>query len=179
MRRYVLTCGSIAGTIIIATAIVASEFADTRRAASLEWLGYLIMVLALSVIFVGIRRYRDRELGGAIRFSTGFLVGFGISSVAAVIYVVAWELYLAATDHAFIDVYIEAVLEERRAEGARGTELDELSAGMESIREQYADPLFRIPMTFLEILPVGLIVTLFSAFLLRSDGKPSASARTD
>ena len=176
MRRYLLIYGSIAGAIVILTAIVASEFADTRRAASLEWLGYVIMVLALSLIYVGIRRYRDEQLDGTIGFSTGFLVGFGISSVAAIIYVVAWELYLAATDHAFIDVYIEAVLEERQGDGMTDSELEELSAGMESIRKQYADPLFRIPMTFLEILPVGLIITLISAFLLRTDKEPPASA---
>ncbi len=34
--------------------------------------------------------------------------------------------------------------------------------------ESYRNPLFRIPMTFIEIFPVGLLVALISAALLRN-----------
>jgi hypothetical protein len=40
--------------------------------------------------------------------------------------------------------------------------------GLETMRTQYANPLFRVPMTFLEIFPVGLLVALVSALLLRN-----------
>ena len=39
---------------------------------------------------------------------------------------------------------------------------------MERLREQYANPVFRLPITFLEIFPVGLLITLVSAGLLRN-----------
>jgi len=32
----------------------------------------------------------------------------------------------------------------------------------------YANPLFRMPITFTEILPVGILVSLFPALLLRN-----------
>ena len=36
------------------------------------------------------------------------------------------------------------------------------------MRASYANPLFRIPMTFMEIFPVGFLVALVSALLLRN-----------
>jgi hypothetical protein len=39
---------------------------------------------------------------------------------------------------------------------------------MESFKVQYADPLFRMPMTFMEIFPVGLLISLISAAVLRN-----------
>jgi hypothetical protein len=36
------------------------------------------------------------------------------------------------------------------------------------MRAEYANPLYRLPMTFLEIFPVGFIVALVSAALIRS-----------
>ena len=40
------------------------------------------MIVALSVIFLGVKRYRDQELGGVIRFGTAFMLGLGIAAVA-------------------------------------------------------------------------------------------------
>jgi hypothetical protein len=33
---------------------------------------------------------------------------------------------------------------------------------------QYADPLYRLPMTFIEIFPIGVLVSLIAAALLRN-----------
>ena len=41
----------------------------------------------------------------------------------------------------------------------------------------YANPLFRLPITFTEILPVGLIVSLISALLLRNSRFMPARAK--
>jgi hypothetical protein len=39
---------------------------------------------------------------------------------------------------------------------------------MEAFKLQYANPMIRMPMTFAEIFPVGLLVSLVSAGLLRN-----------
>jgi hypothetical protein len=39
---------------------------------------------------------------------------------------------------------------------------------MEAFKVQYANPMFRLPMTFAEIFPVGVLVSLVSAGLLRN-----------
>lgn len=177
MKRIILIYGVIAGAIVIASAILGIELVDsseTAAIANLEYLGYLIMLVALSIIFIGIKKYRDHELGGVITFGTAALVGLGISAVAGVVYVAAWEVYLATTGYAFMDDYIASVMAAREAEGATGAELKETAASMESMRAQYQDPLFRLPITFLEIFPVGMLITLVSsAFLRKSENLPA------
>ena len=135
-----------------------------------EVVGYLVMLVALTLIFVGVKRYRDQDMGGLIRFGSAFAVGLGITLVASFIYVVAWEGYLMATDHAFINDYVAEALEQKEAEGVSAEIMAEEVDKMESIRVQYAKPWYRLPMTFLEIFPVGLLVSLISAGLLRNPG---------
>lgn len=178
MLRYMLIYGALSGAIVIGSAVLGSSLAGTEHVAGLEWLGYLIMLLALTLVFVGIKQYRDRVLGGVIRFGTGVLLGLGMSVVAGIIYVAVWEVYLATTDHAFIEAYTTGLIEARRAEGLSGPELQALIAEMETLQAQYANPLFRLPMTFLEIFPVGLLVTLVSAAILRNSRVLPARAAT-
>lgn len=84
------------------------------------------------------------------------------------IYVIGWEITLAVTDFAFIDSYSTAAVETARAKGASAAEIEALAARMDDFRRQYANPLFRMPVTFVEIFPVGVLVSLISAALLRN-----------
>ena len=119
MGRIILPYGAIAGAVTIGTMIAFTLPSEDGVGGSV-WLGFLVMILALSVIYLGIRRYRDHELGGVIRFRTGVLLGLGITLVAGTVYVAAWEVYLSVTDYAFIDGYTEAVIAGREAEGMDG-----------------------------------------------------------
>lgn len=166
MLRITLLFGGVAGTGIILTTIMGLALNDGQHGNML--IGYLVMLVALSLIFVGVKRYRDQELGGVITFGKAFLVGLAISAVASLFYVVIWDIYLAATDYAYISDYAAGLLEAKRQAGASEEELAALAAQQEEIVKNYANPLFRIPVTFSEIFPVGLVVSLVSAFLLRN-----------
>ena len=116
-------------------------------------LGYLTMIVALSVIFLGVKRYRDQELGGVIRFGTAFMLGLGIAAVASLAYVILWEVYLSATDYAFIRDYTESILAAFEADGLVGAALQVEIDSMNELKARYANPLYRLPMTFLDIFP--------------------------
>ncbi len=131
-------------------------------------LGYLIMLVALSAVFLAIKRHRDVDCGGVIRFWPAFGLGLGISFVASVFYVVAWEAALAVTGMDFAGEYAKLLVEQQKAQGVSGEALDRFVADMAKFQAQYADPLFRVPMTLVEIFPVGLLVSLVSAGLLRN-----------
>ena len=177
MQKIILTYGAIGGAVSISAIILSLTLPGVQDfGRSLEWLGYLIMLVALSTVFIGIKRYRDLESGGSISFNQGLLVGLGIATVAGVVYVLIWEVYLAITDHRFIQDYTQTIIAAREAEGMAGPELEALRAEMAEMREQYANPVFRLPMTFLEIFPVGLLITLVSATLLRKSSFMPASA---
>lgn len=164
MTRIIFINGVISGAVIILGILGTMMISGTHSL----WLGYLIMLVALSSILVGVKQYRDRDLGGTIRFGKALLMGLGIATVASIAYVLIWEAYLALTHYTFMDQYIKAMLAPKRAAGVTGTEYQKAVAEMASMRRQYANPLFRMPMTFLEIFPVGLLIALISAALLRN-----------
>lgn len=165
--KYPLTYGLLSGLVIIATMLTGILVTDQQNFFSSEWFGYLVMLIALSFIFVGVKRYRDVERGGVIGFKPAFLMGLSIAAVAAVAYIVVWEIYLASTGYVFMDDYFAGIARARAAEGVPEETIAKELASMEWMRENYGNPLFRVPMTLLEIFPVGLLVALISAALLR------------
>lgn len=167
MKKIVLVYGSIAGVVIIASAIVGITLADASQVAALEWLGYLVMIAALSLVFVGVKQHRDQDLGGVIRFGSALKVGLGIVLVASVIYVAVWEVYLATTDYAFMDEYAASIVDRRAEDGATPEELEAVREEMAVMAARYDSPPVRVLITFLEIFPVGLLVALGSAAVLR------------
>jgi len=130
--------------------------------------GYLTMLVALSAVFLAIKSWRDEDLGGVVRFWPALGLGLAISAVASVLYVLAWEAALAVTHMDFAGGYARALIAQQRARGVSGEALDRYIAQMETFKAQYADPLYRLPMTFTEIFPVGVLVSLVSAGLLRN-----------
>ncbi|KQY34658.1 hypothetical protein ASD21_20310 [Caulobacter sp. Root1455] len=168
MTRTILTYGLVSGLIVIAGIIGTIVIPGANTHHSNVWLGYLVMLIGLSAILVGVKRHRDQVLGGVIKFHQAFLMGLAIALIASVAYVLVWEAYLAATHYTFMDHYVAATLEAKRAAGLAGPAYDELAANLETMRRQYANPLLRMPMTFAEIFPVGLLISLISAILLRN-----------
>ncbi|OOG46664.1 DUF4199 domain-containing protein, partial [Rhodanobacter sp. C01] len=95
-------------------------------------------------------------------------VGLGVSFIAGIFYVVAWEAVQAMTHMDFATSYANAIIASEKAKGASAEALAKLTADMEAFKVQYANPMYRLPMTFAEIFPVGVLVSLVSAGLLRN-----------
>lgn len=165
--KYPLVYGSIAGGIIIFLSGIIFAVAQGVHTTS-PLLGYLVMLVALSMIFVGVKRYRDVEQGGVIRFGKALAVGLGIAAVAAFLYVVAWEILFAFTGEAFLNGYIETMSREMQSAGKTPGEIQGAVDEMRAFGESYRNPLVRIPVTFAEIAPVGIVVALASAAVLRN-----------
>lgn len=169
MFRTITIYGLISGAVVaLAITLVSVIGSDASHGSGSLWLGYLIMLVALSSILVGVKQYRDDVLGGVIGFGRALLVGLGIAVVAGIAYAAVWEAYLALTHYTFMDNYIAQILAAKRAAGVSGAAYQKAAAEMETMRIQYANPLYRVPMTFMEIFPVGLLIALVSAALLRN-----------
>ena len=166
MSRFVLIYGLLAGVISISLILVSFVLGGELGTGSV-WLGYLIMLASLSLIFAGIKRYRDIELGGVIRFWAATGMGLGIAVVSGVVYAIGWEVYLWLTDYSFFPEYTKATIEAKRAAGASAAEIAKLTKEMADLGKQYTQPLYRMVMTLLEILPVGVVVSFISGALLR------------
>ena len=167
MTRYAFIYGIISGGIaaIVLTVGIASDLSNHTTSL---WFGYLVMLVALSLILVGVKRYRDVECGGVIRFGRAFGLGLAIAAVAGLVYALVWESYLQLSGYDFMADYTKSILDGMRAEGASPGAIQAKAAEMNAMAETYRNPIFRIPMTFIEIFPVGIVVALISAGLLRN-----------
>jgi uncharacterized membrane protein YhaH (DUF805 family) len=169
MLRRIGVYGVIAGLLVGVPMVLGMVFLPRDATGSNgQLIGYTTMLIALSVIFLAIKRFRDIDRGGVIHFLPAFLMGLGVSAVAGVVYVLAWELSLAITQMDFAGEYTRATLAREAAKGASAEALAKMKADMEAFAKSYANPLFRLPMTFIEIFPVGVLVSAVSAGLLRN-----------
>lgn len=166
--KYALIYGGIAGAIAVGIVSAMIGLHLTSHDSTAMLVTYLVMLMALSLIFVGVKRYRDVECGGVIRFGRAFLLGLGMAAAAGLIYAVGWEIFQATSGYDFMAEYSASILERMRAEGATAAAIEAKAAEMREFAESYRNPLFRLPMVFVEIFPVGLLVALVSAALLRN-----------
>ena len=170
MLRTILLYGAVAGLIVgtplfVETVTLKGHMPEGGVGMAI---GYTTMLVALSVVFLAVKRRRDVEGGGVIRFWPALGLGLGISLVAGLFYVVAWDLALAVTGMDFGREWAKIMVESARAKGLTGAALAKAQADGEAFRVAYANPLLRWPMTFAEIAPVGLLVSLASAAVLRN-----------
>ena len=169
MLRTILKYGLIAGLVVGGFEL--AIFVLFRGMPPLKYgmvVGYTTMLIALSAVFVGIKRHRDLDRGGVIGFWPALGVGLGISFIAGIFYVAAWEAVQSMMHMDFASSYANAIIASQKAKGASAEALAKLSADMETFKVQYANPLYRLPMTFVEIFPIGVLVSLVSAGLLRN-----------
>lgn len=169
MLRDILKYGIIGGLIVAALMALSIPLVRGTPAEAYGMaIGYLTMLIALSTVFVAIKRRRDHVLGGVIRFWPAFGLGIGISIVAGILYVLAWEAMLPLLPGDFMGEMIARAIADQKARGMSGEALAQFVAQMEQFRRDYANPFYRMPITFTEIFPVGVLVSLVSAGLLRN-----------
>ena len=171
MLSYMLRYGIVSG-LIVATPMVwrmlAAKPGATEEPVSGMLLGYLTMIVALTAVFLGVKAYRDKVLGGAIRF----LPGTGPGSRHQRRGVRALCHRLGNLDR-LQQLRLHRVLQElhggsARAHGASGPELNQAIADADAFAKMYVNPLYRLPMTFIEMFPVGVLISLITAAILRN-----------
>ena len=176
MTRVVLIFGLIAGAILSAMMVVNTTLVDQIGFDTAEIIGYTTIVLAFLMVFFGIRSYRDNIYGGSISFWKAAGIGVLIALVASACYVITWEVisYWLVPD--FAEKYAAHVLEEAREAGATEQELAARAGELARFRQQYQNPLIKAGYTFLEVFPIGLVIALASAAILRRRKTPASLA---
>src|SRR5688572_32076633 len=167
MLRIILIYGVIGGFIVAVPMAVSWLTSDGTIPENAALYGYSSMLLAFTMVFVGIKHYRDKVCGGVIRFLPALGVGLGISAVASLFWVVGWEITLA-TGFDFATAYSDSVVAAAEARGAPAAEIDRIRSETAEFLARYANPLFRLAVTFVEMFPIGALISLLSAALLRN-----------
>ncbi len=175
MKKIVLRFGLASGVILVLMTVVPLGMSGGAiNFDQGELIGFSAMVLSFLLVFFGIRSYRDNVAAGTIGFGKAFQVGFLITLITCMMYVVAWEITYFNFIPDFLDRYTAHVLAKMRASGESEAAIGKEAAKMATMAKYYANPLFNSAITFMEVFPVGLIVTLVSAAILRK--KPRADA---
>jgi hypothetical protein len=171
MKKNIIIYGLIAGGIVsilmLATVNYISHCEGNVDYGTSMLIGYASMLLAFSLVYVGIRNYRDKYNGGEISFGKAFKIGVMIVLIASTIYVVAWLIDYFFFIPDFMEKYAARELDKLKAAGASQAEIDKQTKEMANFARMYKNPFFNAMMTYVEILPVGLIVTLISSLILK------------
>ena len=167
MKRIVLTYGLISGAIIAALMVATIPFLDRIGFDYGMVIGYTSMVVAFLLVFFGIRSYRETIGKGEISFGRAFKVGILITLISCICYVVAWEILYFNFLPDFAEKYSSYIIEKDRASGASAEQLAKRAEEMKNMKSLYDNPFFNAAITFLEPFPIGLIMTLISAGILR------------
>ncbi len=172
MKRNILVFGGISGALVatfmgISMAMMAGTGEHSSGNGSMI-VGFASMVVAFSLVFVGIKNYRDKQNGGTLTFGKGFLLGFMISLLASTIYVITWAIEFHYFLPNFIDMYAAMQIKELKESGISGAVLDEGIKSIETASYKYKNSAFYFTMmTYAEILPVGIIITIISSLILK------------
>ncbi len=172
MRKLVWTYGVGAGlvmAVLLAISIPMMKNSLSTGTSTGEFLGYLSMILALSVIFFAIKSYRDRHMQGRISFAKAFKIGLFITLITSAIYTLAWMFLSDWIYPDFMSDYMTGVLNGMQSEGASEAEMAAKRTDMEKYVAMFENPLIKIGVTFLEIFPVGLVVSLVAALILKNN----------
>ena len=163
MCKIVLVYGIIAGLLMDAMFLISFSLMEKGILPEhSELLGYTTMIIILSLIFFGIKSYRDKHNNGAMTYWKGFKVGIAIAGMASLFYYNSTDL-----KDTFMQKYTDQILKNMQQEGKSQEEIDKKKEEMNSMAEMYKNPFIRFGMTLMEIFPVGLAITLISAGVLR------------
>lgn len=170
MKKHILIYGLIAGIavslpmlLVISNCMSSGNF---ESGASMI-IGYASMIIVFSMVFVGIKNYRDKFNGGEITFGKSFKMGILIVLVASTIYVITWQIDYFFYFPDFAEKYSSHVLEKMKTDGSSAADIQQKTEEMAKFVVWYKNPIYNALMTYAEIVPVGLIVTVISSFILK------------
>lgn len=177
MKRIIRTYGLISGAICIVmftlTAIFWKEIGWERSMA----VGYATMILSLGVIFFAVLSYKNNVGSGYISFGRAFKIGLWVTVISSLFYTLTWLVIYYNTEPNIMDQYYIHSVEKMKASAATEAQLAEAAKNRE-----WGMKIFQNPVTnflwvfFFEPFPIGLIISLITALLLRSKKKPAEVA---
>ena len=174
MKKTVLTFGLISGAMMALMMFATLPFLHRIGFDKGAIVGYTSMILSFLLVFFGIRSYRENVGGGTVTFGRAFAVGILITAISCICYVVAWEILYFGFMPDFWAKYAAYAVEKAKASGAGPAAISAKLEEMKKLKEMLDNPFINGALSFIEPLPVGLIMTLISALILRKKAKGHA-----
>lgn len=169
MSKAALKYGLISGIIVGIFLAISTPFIldNDSSLGSSQTLGYISMMLALILIYFGIRERKMKELGGEITFLDALKTGALIALICSVIYAISWMIISGVypeVNESIANMYRDEINAQEIDEAQKAIQLEEV----ETMMKNYENPVFKFGITILEILPLGLVISLISSIILRT-----------
>jgi len=166
MKKTVWTFGLISGAIMAVLMCATMPFVNALGDHSLL-VGYAGIVAGFLAVYFGVRSYRDNVRGGSIGFGRALGVGLLIALIGSLCYVATWEVLYFRFMPDFYSRYAQSAVEQARTSGKSDAEIVKTRAAMDQMVKSAENPAWVAAMTFVEPFPVGFVIALVSAGVLR------------
>ena len=177
MKRVIKVFGLISGAICIVMMVLSSIFRDQIGWERGMIVGYTSMILSLGVIFFAVQSYKNNAGNGYVSFGKAFRIGLWITLISSAIYAGTWLVIYYNTKPNIMEQYYVHMVEKMKADGASQAELAKAAKDKEWGMKIFENPVTNFLWAFIfEPLPIGLIISLITAALLRSKKKPADMA---
>ncbi|WP_026726561.1 DUF4199 domain-containing protein [Flavobacterium sasangense] len=162
MNKIVLKNGLFGSSIVTALLLSVTFYmkANPEKEVSM-FFGFAGMLLAFIFVVLGVKQQRDTN-NGFISLGKAFLTGFWITLIISTIYVVVWLIIFYNFFPNFAEHYTDMAIAK-----ASPDEVAKVTEEMNSFKEMYKSPIMVILLTYMEILPLGIIFSLISALILK------------
>jgi hypothetical protein len=167
MKKVVLTFGVLSGIVVAILMSINTVFAEQIGFDRAMVAGYTVIVISMLFVYFGVRSYRDDVLGGRITFGQGIAAGLLITLVACAFYVGSWLVLYYTFMPDFGDKYAAYLVESVRAKGASQAEVENAIKQGNDTKAMLQNPFINAAVTFTEPFPVGLLMTVISAAVLK------------
>ncbi len=166
MLRPISIYGLVSGAIV--SLMLVLSFAGSIALSNYgELFGFATMIIAFAFIIVAVKNQRDKINEGSITFGKAFLVGLGVTVVASIMYTITWMIVSATIAQDFMELYNQKIIDDMQSKGASLSEIADKKEALKHHAELYKNPLVKIAFTFIEIFPVGVLVSLIVAFIMK------------
>jgi hypothetical protein len=162
MNKIILKNGLFGSIIVSALLVFVTMYMRANPEKEVSMLiGFTVMTLAFFFLFWGIKQQREAN-NGLISFGKAFMTGFWISLIISTIYVLVWLIILYNFFPNFAEHYTDMAIQK-----ASPDEVVKVTEEMNSFKEMYKNPIMVILFTYMEILPLGIVISFISALILK------------
>lgn len=162
MNKIVLKNGLFGSSIVTALLLSVTFYmkANPEKEVSM-FFGFAGMLVAFIFVVLGVKQQRDTN-NGFISLGKAFLTGFWITLIISTIYVIVWLIIFYNFFPNFAEHYTDMAIAK-----ASPDEVAQVTEEMNSFKEMYKNPIMVILLTYMEILPLGIVFSLISALILK------------
>lgn len=170
--RYGLISGVISSTLMLVTSLIGKYMIEKQGGVEKffdygAYFGFTGIILSLTLVFIGIKSYRDQHNAGRITFGKGFQIGILVTVISCVCYALTWLICYYNFFPTFMEEFGAYHLQKLKESGESAAEMAKQAAEMKRTNELYQNPFYNFALTFMEPFPVGLLMTAVSAFVLK------------